>query len=133
MKTHLIIETSLDDLRNSKNKLVDSLNDNLLKWGDDTVETKDGQIYFFRVISVDDYTTKLMTTIGRGYDHVDLSKVMAQIMKLVEKLSVEIDKYDVKEVAETPINIEENKVEAPEAPETNENEEDDLNDLDNQE
>ena len=77
MKTILILETSLDLLRLTKDDLVVKFiaDGNLKRYGDDFVETNDDQVYFIKVISLAEYRTKLMQIIGRGYDEIQMDNV----------------------------------------------------------
>lgn len=88
MKTHLIVLTSLDELRAKKDKLVQEFSDagNLKRHGDDSVETIDDEIFFLKVITISEYRTKLIQTINRGYDHVLIDSVRKEISDLVDLL-----------------------------------------------
>ena len=81
MKTHLIILTSLDELRAKKESLVQKFSDagNLRKYGDDSVETHDDQVFFLKVITLNEYRTKLLQEIGRGYNRIDLSALNKEL------------------------------------------------------
>lgn len=88
MKTHLIVLTSLDELRAKKEYLVQKFSDdgNLKKHSDDSVETNDDQIFFLKVITISEYRTKLIQSINRGYDHVVIDSVRKEISDLVDLL-----------------------------------------------
>lgn len=122
MKTHLIIATSLDELRNRKEELVRKFSDagNLKRHGDDSVETNDEQIFFLKVISSGELKTKIMQTIGRGYDRIDLDSILAELLALFNTLdSINTSEKPNENGVETdtePLN----------APETNDEEEDDV-------
>ena len=85
MKTKLIVETNLDDLRETKNKIVDHLSNigNLKSWGDDSIETHDGEVYFLKVVSSSEYKTKLLSIIGKGYDDIKIDSVIDEIKRLL--------------------------------------------------
>lgn len=88
MKTHLIVLTSLDELRAKKEALVQKFSDNgnLKKYGDDSVETNDDEIFFLKVITSSEYRAKLMQTIGRGYDYAELSSVIKEVEELLDTI-----------------------------------------------
>lgn len=88
MKTILIVETSLDALRASRDQLVKKLDDagNLNKWGDDSVETNDNVIYFLKVISLAEYVGKLNSVLGKGYDELRIDSVIDETRKLLSVL-----------------------------------------------
>lgn len=125
MKTNLIVSVSLDEQRARKESLVRRLDDagHLVKHGDDSVES-DEEVYFFRVISISDYRTKLLQEIGRGYDGVDLSSVFQELDVFVNTLNRDFtppqpseelqNNKPSKEVTPTPV---------PETPESEEEEE----------
>lgn len=126
MKTILIVNTTMDGLRSEKQNLVDKLSNagNLKSWGDDSVQTNDDIVYFFKVISLSDYVSKLTAMTGKGYDEVNINPVIDEVEKLLSTLS----KFR-KTVAETTPDI---APEAIESPESDDKDEDDL-DIENDE
>jgi hypothetical protein len=122
MKTILIVETNLDDLRATKENLVKELDDagNLKKWGDDSVETNDDIIYFLKVISLTEYVGKLNSVLGKGYDELKIDPVIDEVRRLFSVL----DNYPNSKSEQVA-------VVAPEftgQPESDDNYEDDLDD-----
>jgi len=126
MKTILIVNTTLDGLRSDKEKLVASLSDqgNLKSWGDDSVQTIDEVVYFFKVISLSDYVSKLMSMVGKGYDEIKLDPVIDEVQGLLSTLAP-FRKEEHEDAPETPS-------EATEEPESDDEGEDDL-DIENEE
>lgn len=120
MKTILIVETSLDALRATKDRLVQELSDagNLKKWGDDSVETNKDVIYFLKVISLTDYLGKLNAILGKGYDELQIDSVIDEAKKLLYVL----ENYPNSK-SEPAVNTE---PEAQNEPESDDEEEDDL-------
>lgn len=126
MKTILIVNTTMDGLRSEKQNLVDKLSNagNLKSWGDDSVQTNDDIVYFFKVISLSDYVSKLTAMTGKGYDEVNIDPVIDEVEKLLSTLAP-FRKDEPKEAAKiTP--------EAQESPENDDKDEDDL-DIENDE
>lgn len=89
MKTHLIVLTSLDELRANKDELVHKFDDdgNLKKYSDDSIETFDDQVFFLKVITLSEYRTKLIQAINRGYDSVKIDSVRKEINDLLDMLN----------------------------------------------
>lgn len=104
MTTHLIILTSLDELRAKKDELVRKFSDdgNLRKYGDDSVETNDDKVFFLKVITLSEYSTKLTQAIGRGYDHVELASVIKEVERLLDNILLTKKEFVDKELSKMP-------------------------------
>lgn len=114
MKTILILETSLDGLRFTKNKLVEEFTQagNLKKWSDDLIETLDDQIYFLKVVSLNEYRSKLTQIIGRGYDEIRVDPVKKEIAGLLEALNLTVFSHVKGDINEKDLEPGAGKIEA---------------------
>ena len=114
MKTILILETSLDLLRLTKDDLVVKFiaDGNLKRYGDDFVETNDDQVYFIKVISLAEYRTKLMQIIGRGYDEIQMDNVKNDVAGLLKSLNLTVLSHKTAEITEKDLEPNAGKIEA---------------------
>lgn len=89
MKTILILKRNNEEKIAIKDSLLRKFNEEgkTVVWSDDSIEVKDdGLIYFFKVISISDYRTKVMEAIGRGYDEIDIKSVITDVEQFLKAL-----------------------------------------------
>jgi len=105
MRTKLIISTSLDEARKKRDEVISELGENVKNYGDDVVTAQNGDVYFFKVISLTDFMGKLNSMVGKGYDELDLSSLLLEVKALSNTIEDTIElKPSIDEATEAVLN-----------------------------